>query len=222
MEKLKAYIDKKQQQGISDEQIKESLIAVGWDETTINNILVDDIPKPDEEDAVQVEFAEEGPFKLDGRTKVLFFFSYLSSVFGGVFFLIIIFGSALPDMDWFALAMVGLFVIGIVCYLLASLEYSYRYSLTENGFQKEFGIIAKKYATIPYERIQNIDISQTFVERILGIYNIGIQTAGLASSSGRFGGRAAEGILPGLSQEEANRLRDELLQRARKSSKQGI
>ncbi len=112
---------------------------------------------------------------------------------------------------------------GVIPFILAKLEYRfYKYGLTKNGFQKEYGIIAKKYVTIPYERIQNIDMSQTLLERILGLYDVNIQTAGMISMMGRFGGRRAEGILPGLSKDEANHLRDRLIEMSRSQGGRGV
>ena len=59
-------------------------------------------------------------------------------------------------------------------------------------------------ATIPYEKIQNVDIHCTFLARILGLSILSIQTAG-ASALG------AEGSLPGITHEVAEQLCDELV-----------
>ncbi|MDP4009245.1 MAG: PH domain-containing protein [bacterium] len=105
----------------------------------------------------------------------------------------------------------------ILCFLHAKLTYHfYRYELADAGFRKELGIIGKTYVTIPYDRIQNVDIYRSLLERILGLSNLNIQTAGM---SGRVG---AEGRLPGLSMEVAEQLRDELIQRARQSKSHGL
>jgi uncharacterized protein len=90
----------------------------------------------------------------------------------------------------------------------------YRYELREDGFRKEHGVIWKKYVTIPYERIQNVDIYRGLLARILGLSDLNIQTAGMSSTVGSYGG-ASEGRLPGLSLQVAEQLRDELIRRAR-------
>ncbi len=115
-----------------------------------------------------------------------------------------------------------LFIL-ILSYIWARLSYRYyRYELTENGFKKELGVILKKYVTIPYDRIQNVDIYRGILDRILGLSDLNIQTAGM-SSVGRSGrGVFAEGRLPGLSKEDAEKLRDELINRAQKSKSQGL
>ena len=76
-------------------------------------------------------------------------------------------------------------------------------------------IIWKKYVSIPYDRIQNVDIYRGIWARIFGLSDIQIQTAGgiTAGSYGAF----SEGRLIGVSKEEAERLRDELIRRARNS-----
>lgn len=110
-------------------------------------------------------------------------------------------------------------------FVWAKLTYHfYRYELREDGFRKELGIIWKKYVTIPYDRIQNVDIYRGVVARLLGLSDLHIQTAGMSAQVSRYGSRGlgAEGRLPGLSREVAEQLRDELIRRARHSTNQGL
>lgn len=109
----------------------------------------------------------------------------------------------------------------VLAYIWARLSYHYyRYELREDGFRKEHGVIWKKYVSIPYDRIQNVDIFRGIIARLLGLSDLQIQTAGgiTAGSYGAF----AEGRLPGLAKEEAERMRDELITRARQSKSQGL
>ncbi len=96
---------------------------------------------------------------------------------------------------------------------------SYKYELTKDGFKKESGVIWKQYVTIPYERIQNVDIFRGPMARMFGISDLQIQTAGMSAIVGRYGaaGVGAEGRLPGVSKEEAETLRDELIKRAKRN-----
>ena len=96
----------------------------------------------------------------------------------------------------------------------------YRYEFTETALKKEHGVVWKKYVSIPYDRIQNIDVYRGIIARLLGLPDLQIQTAGgiAAGSYGSF----AEGRLPGLSKEDAERLREELIQRVQKSRGQGL
>jgi len=115
-------------------------------------------------------------------------------------------------------------VITLLCYLFAKLTYSnYRYELKEDGFYKESGIITKKYVTIPYERIQNVDINRGIIARILGLSDLQIQTAGMSSAYGQHGamGMGAEGRLPAVSESDALVIRDELIKRAKGRKENG-
>lgn len=115
---------------------------------------------------------------------------------------------------------VPLFVV--VGWIWARLSYKfYKYELREDGFRKESGIIWKKYTTIPYGRIQNVEIYRGLVARILGLSDLHIQTAGGVAQP-RYGA-FSEGRLPGLSREDAEKMRDELVKRVRQnSSSQGL
>ena len=113
----------------------------------------------------------------------------------------------------------------ILCFVWAKLTYHfYRYELTDAGFRKELGVIYKKYVTIPYDRIQNVDIYRGIWARILGLSDLNIQTAGMSATVGGYGvsGGGTEGRLPALSREVAEQLRDELIKRARQSKNQGL
>jgi len=112
-----------------------------------------------------------------------------------------------------------------LCFVWAKLTYHfYRYELKDIGFRKESGVIIKKYVTIPYDRIQNVDISRGILARLLGLSDLHIQTAGASATVSRYGvmGGGAEGRLPGVSVEVAEQLRDELVQRARSPRGQGL
>ena len=113
----------------------------------------------------------------------------------------------------------------VLCFVWAKLTYHfYRYELLDNGFRKESGVIYKKYVTVPYDRIQNVDINRGILARILGLSDLNIQTAGASATVSRYGvmGGGAEGRLPAVSMAVGEQLRDELIQRARQSKNQGL
>lgn len=93
---------------------------------------------------------------------------------------------------------------------------TYKYELTENGFKSERGVISKSYVTIPYERIQNVDIIRGPITRVFGLSVLQIQTAGIS------GVALVEGRLPGLNPDVAEKLRDDLVKRARTNKNQGV
>lgn len=120
--------------------------------------------------------------------------------------------------NWFLI----LSFLALLSYVWSQLTYHfYKYELREDGFRKEHGIIWKKYVTIPYERIQNVDIYRGLLARILGLSDLNIQTAGMSTTVGSYGG-GSEGRLPGLSAEAAEKVRDELVKRARGLKNQGL
>lgn len=129
---------------------------------------------------------------------------------------------SLNFLNWLWLV-IPLFVV--ICFVWAKLSYRfYRYEFTEMGFRKESGVLYKKYVTIPYDRIQNVDINRGILARLLGLSDLQIQTAGFSASVSRYGvvGVGAEGRLPGVSKSVAEQLRDELIGRARGVDKQGL
>lgn len=177
--------------------------------------------------------------QLDPKSVWLFFLSFvLRSIIPIIFFSIWVtafFGDIDKSLDnggefsfgfinWPWTIIVVLSII-FLCFVWAKLTYRfYRYELTDAGFRKELGVIYKKYVTIPYDRIQNVDIYRGILARILGLSDLNVQTAGASAMIGRYGaaGIGAEGRLPGLSREAAEELRDELIERARKSKNQGL
>jgi putative membrane protein len=102
---------------------------------------------------------------------------------------------------------------GLLSLLWAWLFYlSYRYEFTKDRFNKESGVISKKYVTIPYSKVQNVDIYRGLTHRLLGLSSLNIHTAGVG------GVAAGEGQLEGLSKENAVKLRDELIENVQKHS----
>lgn len=85
---------------------------------------------------------------------------------------------------------------------------SWKYQLTEKAIKIEKGVIWKKYISIPYNKIQNIDIYRGIIDRILGLSKVQIQTAGYSITKY---GVTSEGQLPGLNKNTAETLREALI-----------
>jgi len=178
---------------------------------------------------------------LDPKAVWLFFFSFVLRLFIPIFFLSIwAWGSVSFDsldksvnnsvefsfdfLNWLEI-IIPIFLFLVLCFVWAKLTYRfYRYELLDSGFRKESGVIYKKYVTIPYDRIQNVDINRGILARILGLSDLNIQTAGMSAIVSRYGatGGGAEGRLPAVSMAVGEQLRDELIQRARHSKNQGL
>jgi len=141
-------------------------------------------------------------------------FAFILFIFSSVIFPVIFTAPkkgypAIFDNFWMV---VLLFVIiaPIFSYFLAQLSYRfYRYGLTPEGIKIEKGVIWKRYITIPYGRIQNVDIYRGPLARALGLSDLQIQTAGYSYGKAR----STEGRLPGLSPKDAEDLRDKLVKK---------
>jgi hypothetical protein len=166
--------------------------------------------------------------KLHPKAVWIFFFKFL--FVGLILFIILSFwlGAFLFRLARIPLLLAVLLIFAlfvIFCYIWARLTYRFwLYELTEDVFKKEHGVIWKKYVSIPYERIQNVDIRRGVIARILGLSDILIQTAGYSAiyyGRGRMIGMGAEGYLPGLGKGKAEELREELIKKA-KGTKQGL
>ena len=109
-------------------------------------------------------------------------------------------------------------VTPIFSYFWAKLSYSYyKYGLTPEGIKIERGVIWKRYITIPYGRVQNVDIYRGPLARMLSLSDLQIQTAGYAYGKAI----STEGRLPGLAPKEAEKLRNELVKKV-ESKSQGL
>lgn len=104
-----------------------------------------------------------------------------------------------------------------ISFIWAKLSYSaFKYEITEDAVRIERGVISKKYVSIPYERIQNVDILRGPLVRLLKLSDLQIQTAGASYSpiNKKF---VSEGRLPGLSVSDAEEMRNTLIQRTKES-----
>ena len=92
------------------------------------------------------------------------------------------------------------------------------YEFTDTNLKIEHGIIWKHYKSIPYERVQNVDIHRGVIARILGFSSVVIHTAGYSGGYSGYGGYAAakfgaEGLIPAVNTEEAENIRGFLMKK---------
>ncbi len=169
--------------------------------------------------------------KLHPKAVWLFFFQFLFAfgIFGFIIVLVFVApllatvqkrigqGSVAFPWGW---VIFGFLLYIIFCYIWAKWTYRFwRYELAENAVKIEKGVIWKKYISIPYERVQNVDIYRGVFARIFGLSDLHIQTAGY--SGYRQHGRGTEGRLPGLDSQIAEQLREELIKKV-KGTRQGL
>ena len=86
-----------------------------------------------------------------------------------------------------------------------ALEYrSYRYAVREHDLLVQSGVLFRRWSAVPHSRIQHVDTRQGPLERSLGLARLLVYTAA---------GVSADGSIPGLAEDEAERLRDALSQK---------
>ncbi|MDS0477400.1 PH domain-containing protein [Natrinema sp. 1APR25-10V2] len=101
------------------------------------------------------------------------------------------------------LSVFGLVVVGVIVGIVYEFAYyqRFRYELTADTFDVTSGVISRRDRELPLGRIQNVDIRQNVVERLLGIAAVHIETAG---------GGETEVSLQYVDEDEAHRLRRRL------------
>lgn len=100
-------------------------------------------------------------------------------------------------------ALVALVVFSVVFY--PPMRYRrWRWQLTDLAIELRYGVLLHRKETVPYFRIQQIDIAAGPVDRILELASLQVTTASASGSA----------TLPGIATEEAPQVRAELLARA--------
>lgn len=105
-------------------------------------------------------------------------------------------------------------IIGIViAEVYTQMAYNrFFYEFDKDSLKIERGIIWKKYSNIPYDRVQNVDITRGIIARICGFSTINIQTAGYGGfANGR--GQMSEGYVPATGIKRAEQIRDFLMKK---------
>jgi membrane protein YdbS with pleckstrin-like domain len=135
-----------------------------------------------------------------GKTSLLFFLFIIGTVFEPL-----LFGPLL-----------GAYVI--ILYVSAVIVHqNYYYEVNTSAFRKEHGVIHKTDVTIPFNRIQNVNITRSLSDRILGLARVDIESAGSSSITKRnvAGGSKtkSEGHLPGITLPQAKEVHDLLIEK---------
>jgi putative membrane protein len=157
--------------------------------------------------------------KLHPGAKWLFRLRVYGSVFVILLFLIytsftrLSFGSTSTGTIILIALVILVVVLILIGELYARLAYSYwKYEFASNGLKIEKGIIFKTYKTIPYNRIQNVDVTRGILARILNFSTLEIHTAGY-SSAPRKGRAHAEGYIPAVSLDAGEKIQGFLMKK---------
>jgi putative membrane protein len=79
----------------------------------------------------------------------------------------------------------------------------FKYLITQDELIIQSGIVNRKQRNIPLKRIQNVNIQQNFVQRLLGISTVKMETAGDSSS---------EAVLDSVGTLNANEIKEILME----------
>jgi len=131
----------------------------------------------------------------------LFYASWMILMFGLVYFF-----EAGMQLEWCLLMIFYLVLIPYVFFLIFTVWYEFKYvkmfsfKVLENNLVIRHGVFNRIKATIPYSRIQNINITNGVFDRMYKTFTVKVETAGFsAAASGSQSGRIRpEGYIPGL------------------------
>ena len=114
---------------------------------------------------------------------------------------------ASPDIQWLSIASVALSTFGLFCILtLINWLYcwlkvsSYRIELKQQGIALDYGILAKNHELLLFNKMQDLLITRSILERILGLSTVVIQNA-----------MGKPERIPGLDAKAAEDFRDNIL-----------
>lgn len=120
------------------------------------------------------------------------------------------------------LKLILIFVLALLVLgeIYARLAYNnFKYELTSKEVKIERGIIWKKYISIPYERVQNVEIHRGILARLIGFSTLAVHTAGYSGYATRYGNvNMPEGYLPAVSIQDAEKIRNFLIAKIGKKS----
>lgn len=118
-------------------------------------------------------------------------------------------------ISWGLLIMPIVFIVTLALGLgLAFFRYyTFRYRMEDNGVSFRRGIFSNEETSMPFKQIQNVDIDQSILYRILGMANVIIMTAGQEDKD-TTPAIHSEVEIPALSFSEAERIQQFLLNRS--------
>ena len=128
--------------------------------------------------------------------------------------------------NWLVLIVWFLYVLAIILIAEVYARMAYNrwfYEFTDTNLRVERGIIWKKYSNIPYERVQNVDITRGIIARIMGFSSVNIQTAGYSIPARGYGAHT-EGYIPAVDRDHAEKIREFLIKKINRhhNSKGGL
>lgn len=124
------------------------------------------------------------PIRQSSKGIIVIFAFNVFKFFKKFFVLFIAFGVSLMRRKSFAnisptMMLSGLIVILIVILVIAILKYlNFKFHLSKDDFHLATGIINKDNTVIPKSKIQNVYIKQNFLQQLINVVSVKIETAG--------------------------------------------
>jgi len=142
--------------------------------------------------------------RLDRRARLDFMFD--GSVFVVVLALVGCVGTVLAKVAWAVpLVLLGAAALLAIEAFVALLVWKrFTWQAQPEALELQRGIIVRRASYVPYHRIQQIDLRQRPVQRMLGLSTLILRTAAATTDA----------ELPGVATSDADALRQELLRRA--------
>jgi uncharacterized protein len=147
---------------------------------------------------------DTGPRPLDERILTVWRLGATVRLAPPLLLLAVVAAARLPGPSWFGPALAAL-VLGVVVGPLQALRWRrFRWELGAVAIELQHGVLVHRHVTVPFFRMQQIDIIEGPLERLVGLATLVVTTASA-------GGSVA---LPGLAASEAPEVRRELVARA--------
>jgi len=162
-------------------------------------------------------------FRVSGWLWAIILFIFIGWFIFPLFFAIFALAPSITGVLLAILFSVLFFLAFVIIFaeIYARLAYNnWRFEFTHDSLRLERGIIWKKYSNIPYERVQNVDISRGIIARACGFSSVHIQTAGYSYSAR--GMPISEGYIPAVNMQRAEQIREFVLKRIGNKNKQGL
>lgn len=172
----------------------------------INEEFSNQVVLPDQLAPIEVQEFEglEGKYKLVNQISaaILLVFALLG------FFLIAWFSSANIPIEVLIGVPIILIVLFVLRFLLVLLGFPKKgYLLREQDVSYRSGLLIYKLTTIPFNRIQHVEVSQNMVEKSFGLSSVKVFTAG---------GSVSDLSIPGLLPDKAHQIESFLLSKVSK------
>lgn len=220
---LKDYVKKCEEAGQTKDQIRESLLANGWENTDIDEAFGVNIPVAPVAPIRMNNVLENKTVMQDGEFQKRYplspkkFTKKMLPNFIGAFFLIIIpffliffFSSDISSdlYSFFLRVLIYFIVLCVVVLFFYSWYYKtyirkYYYDAGDNFITIRKGVFSISEIHVQYQKIQDVYVDQDLFDRILGLYDVHIASATYTSG--------LESHIDGVNKENAEAIKDYLL-----------